>query len=326
MKRFNPEEFYSTQLNSHFHEDINLKKPGIELIAQYLNHKYNTKITCSSCFLTCVQTIIQLSNLKLSQTHYRHAFIVPYKTDHSVFIAYIKENNREVLMYSDAKGCDGKLATHLTETTGMPLYASQEERLSTGYLSHIDALVFARDVTRINTNTMLYYMPNLIEALASKTLVCGGYKGFRMPNKLLKTTQLSHLISTEQNTRLTSEKVHKNETLTQFRARYSYDGEPTYLQEKGIKYAAILQIQFYINAIEKELARTLSQEIKHKFIIGAKNTFVSHPTLHTFAANFLLLLSQPSIESIPSELLFNSIFYKKTPEQAHTTLSSCTIF
>ena len=320
MKRFNPDNFYSKELpDNRFHETIRLKQPGIELIAEYLNIKYGTHISCSPCFLICAEEIHQLSIEHHKQAHYRHAFIVQNEVNHAVLLVYVKEHYQEVILYSDAKGYDGKLALKLAETIGLPFYASRQEHIITGYLSHINALVFARDITRMDTKTVLYYMSNLIETLNKTSRVCGGYKDFMLPNKLLKTTQSIEIISNE----VTQQKIHKNETLAMFQARYSYGSESTYLQEKSMKYADIIKIIFYLNAIEQELECRLAPIVKHKFIIGAKNTLTSNNRLHEFAEHFLSLIAKPSLNELPSELLYNSIFYKKTPTQTDAILPSC---
>lgn len=327
MKRFNPDNFYSKELNHHCSESINLKKPGIELLAQYLHFKYGSNITWSPCFLICTEEINQLALQE--QASYRHAFIVHNtigQTESSVFVAYIKENNQKAIIYSDAKGSDRVLAKKLADTTELQVYASQKIRLSTAYLSHIDALVFARDITRINLETGNYYMPNLIEKLESRSFLFEGYKDFCMPNKLLKTSVFNELVLDEFDRNDASLTIHKHETLAAFRARFSYGDEPTYLHEKGIKYADIINIQFYLNEVEQALGRNVSLVVKNKFINGAKNTLALSKHLHDFSENFLRLMSQPGIKNIPTELLSNSIFYKTRSKQATVaTLASCTL-
>ena len=321
MNPFNPEDFYSTQgVNNQFQENINLKPPGIELTAQYLNNKYNTNITYSPCILACIGKIIKLSQLKHQRTHYRQAFIIQKKANLSVFIAYVQENNEEAIVYCNSSGSDETWAIKLAEDTYIQVYTSKNITSNTPYLSHIDALVLARDVIRKNTDGNYYDIQNLIDLLKSRSFECRGYKGFRMPVQLLKTSPLSFFILTEKDRVNASQKIYKNQTLTEFTARYSHKNEPTYIQEKSIKYAGIIQLQFYLNEIEKVIGRKLPFLYKREYIVGAKNTLASGIDLHNFAKYFLDSLSKSAIRPFFSEVVSNPIFNKKDTKQPTATL------
>jgi len=330
MERFNSEDFYSTELNEHYHEDINLKTRGNELIAEYLNFKYRTNISHALCFSACISMICKLRDDMVDKKDYRHAFIVQSDTDdHSFFIAYIKENNESAIIYNDAINFDHTFVEKISEATGIQVYTNRKTRLNTLYLSHIDALVFARDVTRMIPETNYFYMRNLIPTLNSRHVGFkpSNHKDFRLPNLFLKTTQRPEVILEEQDNIHLDQKIHKTETLAQFRARYSYgDAESSYLHEKGIKYIRIIEIMFYMNQIEGILGKKLSRLLKCKFITEAKNRLTLNGDLHDCAEKFLRLLSQPGTKKIPQSLVSEAFFNKKNHEPTTADiLSSCTM-
>lgn len=83
--------------------------------------------------------------------------------------------------------------------------------------------------------------------------------------------------------------IHKRETLTDFRNRYTdinietkvdFDSEITvndvysYPRKKGLKFAIIIRIQFYLNQVVRALENSLSREEKLDFICREKKIVI----------------------------------------------------
>lgn len=264
MNKFGPDKHYKIIPDKVVDSIAHLTHSGMELIIQYLNEKYNANIQQSDIpfyFLQDVEKYIDILNNKISEARknevdFRFAWLPG--TTHAVFIAYIKEGKEEAIFYSDSVGTEKKIpnfSQKLAELTGVPVYASLEGRQADPYSCYVDALVFGRDVTGYNINTGNYRIPNLLSVLKDRVEQKLGHNSFevKLPNELLKTSQLSKFTDFHTEEKGEDKLIHKAETLTLFRERYSKkalinDHEKivsTYLAEKGMKYVDIIEIQFY---------------------------------------------------------------------------------
>ncbi|MDR3502129.1 MAG: hypothetical protein P4L79_06050 [Legionella sp.] len=319
-----------------------IKQPtsaGLELISQYLNYKYQANICHPIIYCTGAEmgmfrlnaadkgkpdylrpkikylglrTAQDINYIKYitpyireaqkMQGDYRQAFIIFHK-GHATFMAYIKEGAKEALLYSDTVNNHPKYIPELQKVTGVKVYATVDARQADHWSCHTDGLVMGRDITGINPQTNQYFIPNILERLEKRAIQRSGYFLAYLPDELLKTAQIPAFVSL--NKELSDEVVHKNETLDEFRKRYSSrltlinrktaerkeKDISVYLQKKGDKYSEIMQIQFYLNEIEDELGALLSVQ-KDAFIVKAKEMLRNgENSLHDFSEQFLKELS-----------------------------------
>lgn len=308
IKKFNPPDFYS------MHDNKTLVEPtfaGRQLVIQYLNKKYQTNIsepiddkdpqtpvTLHSDFL--IKHLLQLKN---KEGDHREAFVLQsdrHSSKHAVFLAYIKEGEKQGLLYSDTQRHQAQVfAQELNQKTGIKVFFTYTGRQADYHSCFTDSLVFGRDVTRKNATAGAYLYENLIHSLECREKkIHEGYSEAKLPNFLLKTAQLSDFVNLHKNVQSADETIHKNENLEKFRERYSEirgdDDSSSYLQIKGNKYAKIMEIQFYINEIESNIERFLLDEELNVFISKAKSFMKNielakdnHDDLYNLAVDFL---------------------------------------
>lgn len=320
--------------NDGYNKAISPRQPGDELVAQYYAEKYHTLITIHEGDLLTFAAEINkyISEVRSKEGNCRHAFFVGATSMHCTPIIYLKENGTEAIFFADSKGINLFVTEFIFEMAKINVYAIKESRQADGYSCYTDALVFCRDATAINEKTGEYYIPNLLNHLqknssfSSKT---GVYEITQLPQKLLKTNQISNFTDQENSTEI----IHKKETLVEFRKRYTDRGvsvcKPrdesaeekdvsSYLRKKGIKYADVIEIQFYINQLKEKLGDLWTTDIGKEFIAEAKQIFLTQPAvhkgrqgLHEFAENFLFKI-QNSNNGVPKKPEANSIYKANT--------------
>jgi len=259
---------------------------------------------------------------------YRVAFIVGIT--HSTPIIYMKENNKEAVLIAGTKGAklsDKDLAA-LQVSPEVPIYMVQNPRQTDFVSCHTDAVIFGKDATGKNSEQH-YLVPNLLSRLEARSINAEHYKIAMLPDELLKTSQLPAFVKEHKEQEDIQVHQHKNkpETLNAFRARYTkpvfinekkdeimfqgkfqtsndflekYRGDDNfteknfnnYLREKGLKFIDIIEIQFYVNELEKAAGQKLTSVERENFVVGAKeafksNTDLDNPRLHTWAIQFL---------------------------------------
>ncbi|MDX2346306.1 MAG: hypothetical protein QNK11_05505 [Legionella sp.] len=228
-----------------------------------------------------------LKNIRQQSGDCRKAFILIDGSKHAIFMVYIKEGNKEGILYSDSLSSNSEVFRKIHAHTGIRVFSHTDQRQADSYACYVDALVFARDTTGIDPSTGQYKIPNLLGLLEEQQYqINAGYSLIKLPHILLKTAQISNFIRNHKNLDKSDEKIHKNETLDKFRERYTESSRASYLKQKAIRYARIIQIQFYLNEIEKELDSPLSQDKKALFVKEAKKA-LKQGELHAFSESFL---------------------------------------
>ncbi len=329
MLKFNLKDFASVGLPT---------KNGITLIVQYLNNKYQSNINCpvasysfqgqsnegnflqpipkyvdANNYVKIKSLISEARNKSSAHFNYREAYILSGGSgteQHAVFMVYITEKGREGILFSDSLGSSKDIAENIQHETGIKVYYTPQKRQADMESCYIDALVFGRDTTGIDPETGEYLIPNLLSFLKTEAGPYG-QTSVKLPNELLKTAQLSEFVSYHKNH--SDKKIHKDETIDEFRLRYSRDQTKggttkkisTYLSEKGNKYTKIMAIQFYLNEIEKELGYPLKDEVKINFIKNAKKV-IKIKALHHFSEDFLTSISEAS-ENLTSSREMNQL-------------------
>lgn len=335
MQKFEPELFFVVQSDVISGDIVGPTIEGAKLIAQYINSKYHANICCpveedtpivsssTEAVITPTQHFIKvpffgvspqfnslISEAKTKSGDYRQAFIFSdsKRVKHVAFVAYIREGNNEGILYSDSLGSNRISANLIHKITETKVFYNYLGRQAADIGCITDALVFGRDITRMNPETGQYIIQNLLGLLEGREeKVADGLSLVKLPNELLKTAQTSKFIDFNKDMNKLQEKIHKDETIDEFRDRYSkdistHDGSTkrisTYLHTKGNKYRDIMEIQFYLNEIEKEIGHSLPDNIKKDFISDAK-TAIKVKELHIFSERFLNKLSEYNDSSLP---------------------------
>lgn len=288
---FNPSQYYVVGTDQKISDEKNnlqvipLQK-GRELVEQYYAKKYRTNISFprdNSSYVDTTSFVFDinkyLTKAREKKEDHRQAFLLGAEATHAIPIIYVREDGKEAILYADSKGINEWNIQQITDT-GLKVYAIKEPRQSDSYSCYSDALVFGRDTTAKNKDGS-YKIPTLLSALKSSEKKEKNYYSTKLPDELLKTSQIKEF--TDYHTERSDRKIHKNETIDQFRKRYTENAEvkshtknerkniSTYLRKKGIKYADIIEIQFYINELSREAGTLWSDEIRKNFIDQAKN-------------------------------------------------------
>ena len=328
VKRFDPTLFYSILKSSAILDpDRNLVvrplEDGVELVAEYYAKKHRASISLPKQYSQAGSFFIDLASFSTSINEYlkdirkggidcRHAFLVGAATPHASPIIYMRQNGEEGLLLADSMGgtTAGFIATIIEN---LNIYVVEKPRLSDFYSCYTDALVFCRDTTAMVGETNEYYIPNLLQALKARSMVRMGYFAIKLPDELLKTTQLPEFLSANQeNSR--DRKIHKKETLGLFRERYTEKNvsvkrkkKPidmaSYARKKGIKFADIIEIQFYINQISQDTKDAFTDRERQLFIKQAKGILLSQGVPHVGRTG-LYLFSREVIKRLNPQHVF----------------------
>lgn len=302
LKKFNREDYYKTGNDLSYKEEekgfyVELYPEGRELINNHYSSKYNTNIA----FLTHSDDIGDDKDIAFARDkkieNYRKAFIIG--DTHSELIVYLKEKNKECILYADSINiCGNAYALQLYDLMKIPLYIVDDIRQRDLYSCHTDALVMARDITAKDMKSEDYQYKNLFSKIEtrsknkSKLLLANENKKYVdapifdaiLPNVLLKTSQRSEFVLKhyEKN----HEKIHKTESITKFLRRHterlkimsekenshSFESRKVkrYLLLKGRKYADIIEIQFYLEQLKEIFSENWDKSRSLEFIKIAK--------------------------------------------------------
>lgn len=289
IEKFNSELFF--EVNYDYKIDapyLTIHLRGIELIAQYYAEKYDAQlIFCADLadFQHALHEFL-LENKKERLQDYRCAFIIGGHTTHAMPVIYLRENNQEAFLCADSlgtqirfiepnivtAGVNQKVAKLIKQETEIKTFIVVEQRQADLYSCFTEAVIFARDCVGKNKHSQEYICKNLYQKLDERAILTHGVYQVKLPDLLLKTSQISHFrqIHREQTAALISSK----ETLDQFNLRYSaeYHAKSVnqYLQKKSVKFAQIIEIQYYINQLTQLLAAKLTPELKKQWVQEGK--------------------------------------------------------
>jgi len=163
------------------------------------------------------------------ETHdqeYREAFILGPGTAHNIPVIYLREKGEEAILYANTlaihtASCIPEFSDTLKRKHNINVYVVEETRQADIYSCGVDALAFAKDAVAINKRNGKYRIENLLTQLKARATRYNNYYSVRLPNELLKTAQISKFVDLHQENN--SKKIHKNETLAEFRKRYTYE-------------------------------------------------------------------------------------------------------
>lgn len=288
----------------YLHPDQNAR----ELISQYYSDKYSATIyfpiesqtsnlvlhSSISSFAKNIKYHLAMAKEKYGNGDCRIAFFLGTDGPHATPVIYMKENGHEGILYADSKGADSHKA-NLMAQSGIPVYAVLDKRQRDGYSCYLDAILFGRDATAKNPKTNDYTIQNLLLLLKSNAEKKEMFYTITLPSELVKTSQLSSFTKFHHGKNPTDKIIHihknKPETLKQFRDRYTQKNVkliptlyeiswgakeitganiPSYLRDKSIKLADIIEIQFYANLMKKILGDKFTDRMLSNFIKTAK--------------------------------------------------------
>lgn len=324
-----PEETYRVT-DERFNVNIKLKAPGQALIAQYYNDKYHANIICESeATFKNLKSIIE--EARKQPGDYRMGICLStFKpiTGHTTPIVYVKEGKEEGIIISDSLGTPPVIAEALSAMMTKPkphVYTDFTKRQSDLTSCYADGVVFCAIAAGIDPKTGQYRIPNILSKLRVRENK-GAYSVINFPDEFLVLFQKSAAMAAQEEK--AGRVIHKHksaegkeidETLPQHRERYTkplteesilqiikkHADDPdfkvsetinTYLREKGHKFADLIEIQFYIEQIFKEVGNLFTLPIWEQFVESAKNELNSQgphnsrPGLHEFAEKFLAKL------------------------------------
>jgi len=332
MKKFDYEEFYECipeetyrVTDERFNVNVKLKAPGQALIAQYYNDKYKANIICESdASFKRLAAIITEARRNETDDFRMGICLSIFKpiTGHTTPIVYVKEGKDEGLIISDSLGTPPIIAQAIHAMTGLRVYTDFTKRQSDMTSCYTDGVVFCSIGAGKDPKTGQYRIPNILSKLRVKEEK-EGYSIINLPDEFLVLFQKSVAMAAQEEKAGRIIHKHKNaegkendETLPQHRARYSkaltqesileiikkHKDEPdfkvsetinTYLREKGLKFADLIEIQFYIEQLYEELGSVFTITIWEQFVENAKKELSSQgqldsrPGLHDFAEQFL---------------------------------------
>lgn len=371
MKRFDQHDYYQICRDSKivdfpYNLGIKLRPSGVNLIINYYDSKYHSKIN-SSTDGSIFESVFDVANNHLtkirskSKTHenYREAFILDPLEFHSVLFIYIKEKGKEAILFANSTGVSANDLEGLKEFAktcakeNIIAFCVTNRRQADIYSCHTDAIILGKDATAIDPITQQYKISNLLEKLENpKRAIQIGENLYdvKLPDELLRTAQIFSFL--EEHQEKSERIVHKNQTLTMFRDQYTDKNinirtetnqiipknVASFARKKGLKYSDIIEIQFYLEEIEKEY--NLSDHQRNEFIKLAKQEFQkqlsmsqgieNRPGIYEFAEEFLMGLKLDEKQRFKMEnekeqnpKPFNK---KESPQRTHKRSSPETLF
>lgn len=320
---------------------------GQQLIYQYYEDKYlfKAKLIYSDSNDPNLASKISaaLEDVRKTKGDVRVPFFISGYGNHTAPLIYIREGEEEAILYADSLGKVESQSRAINALTKIPVYTVNAGRQMDYHACHTDTMVFLRQATGKKSGDELI-IPNLLSFLKQnsqlKTNEQGEYYIAKLPHALLITSQSRGFIDKNRDPE-NKMSVHKDKDLDTFREQYNIETSTRtmdelfaditalqtkdpqkekeemekekkglmnlYLYKKGIKYADIVEIQFYLEEINEQLNENhpspLTDEQKKDFIskakaelktqgpithyISEKPLVMSRPGLHQFAENYL---------------------------------------
>lgn len=332
LQKFEAKHFYETIEDSSylndkkFHQRARPTSRGALLIADYYKSKYDCHISLFiprtfydiytlvlKDFIIEFPTILtELREKAKESKEFRQAILINYGKVHTIPLIYIKDKKHEVLLYANSLyTCENQISDleQLHHKIKLPIYYISKPRQKDGNSCRNDALIIARDATAKRDGCFI--MPDLATFFESHSVRIKGKSGVHslqsLPPHFLKSAQDSTFFDSYNSKEINKIPVHKKETITLFKKRYTYKKtgvhDPygntkikdvsSYVIEKGLKNRNIIKIQFY--------ASQLPPKFKNEFIVKAKKLLKDNIGL---------------ADAIQTRILHEhaEIFYKKSAE------------
>jgi hypothetical protein len=262
-----------------------LLQPGIDLVAEYYSYKYQMPALIKTWEIEEVIAKLKAADfleIRNSSQPIRIPFLI--SGSHSAPVVYLKQEGKEYLLFFDSLGDMYNPIFSATAFPDFTIYTSESNvRQRDFYSCHTDAMVFLRELTGKDEKGN-YLMPDLLEKLEQNKIEAGNDLEknicvFKLFDDLLITVQAPRFMEGREEQSISHQTVRRHENLEKFLNKYPLDKmmsenkAPTfsrYLREKGLKFTHIIEIQFYVNALQERLGERFTKEIKDEFISSAK--------------------------------------------------------
>ncbi len=308
-------DYYSIKKDHHILDDkyqtyLQPTLRGNQLLAQYYEKKYQTKITfgltlpdgtveqfcgeaCNNLFLE--QLTQHFTQAKIDpNANYREMFyVISNASQHATPILYVQEKDKCYLLALDSCVPTKFLTADKVEVEGIgeiKIYGDNATgpagRQADHFSCFVDAIVMGCKMTKKDKSGAYAISLDSIAFDDNKHTISN------LPLELLVTAQRSKWYDLALQGRAEDTAVHtrdKPETLEQFRTRYRYKiermdnkigkkeaEENHYLRLKSLKYGVIIQIQYYINLLKATCGDAWTEEMETKFCQEAKAAFKKH--------------------------------------------------
>lgn len=338
MKKFDPKAHYivGTEETYRVTEErlnvtVKLKEEGQRLIAQYYNEKYKANI-----HVAVGKTPGELRKFirdltKETKEDCRIGICVSKfvegPTSHSFPMVYIREGGEEGLLVSDSLGSGKEVAQLLSALTGIHVYINLDKRQADLLSCHTDAIKYCAMGAGKDPEKKTYLIPNILQQLKVGEINEGTYSTIKQPKEFLTLYQRSKAMALhEDKSDRLIQTGEKKRTLPQQRESYTRaltkestfkisaahsedtdfvppDTINVYLRSKGLKFADLIEIQFYVNQLKEELKEFFPEKAQKIFIKEAKRflhsqrDLATREGLHTFAEDFLVTMKK-GIEAV----------------------------
>lgn len=314
---------------------VKLNNNGIKLVGEYYSNKYGMeKLTLSPDIYSFINTINSKKEELMKDGEIRLPFVigstVPIRSKdtsseskHSTPAVYVKKGNIEAILIFDSRisPFDAKL---IADRTGKQVYTVDMQRQSDLYSCHSDALIFLRELTGIDQQGN-YLIPDLLEKMNPKdpnknpAIV-------KLMDRLLITAQLPEFLDSQKEGK---DFIHtyqgKPETINDFLKRYPevhFDGKKiqpasSYLRKKGLKYANLIEIQYYLNQLQEILKEKFTNELRNNFIKDAKIELKSQGEV-----NYENLMSRKGLFELTEQYLAKGFGVNWSAQRTHERIGS----
>lgn len=325
--------YYKEITDREFESDYRIIQPtelGVRLLAQNFNWRQGCDINITPSaedFFRNYEKELDFATEPKGEV--RKAFIVDSSLSHSKPIIYLQHGGRRAIFFADSLGMNPWIAKQVAQwqkQTKTDFYVVCETYQRDHVSCHTGALMLCNMATRKDASGN-YIIPDLLTFLGknSMKLDYDFYQVIRLPPHFLVLSQRRdfHRMYFDSSQRDTIIHYHKNrpETLDDFLARNPYTPikfkiEPTqmahgqYLTVKSYKLKKIIEIQFYINELQKALPQSWNETLRKEFFTQAKEYFKSKDVtiqqelksvgLHTFTRNYWTkLLAKLQVTAYP---------------------------
>lgn len=285
---------------------LELEKASGVLIAEYYAWKYLANITLATQKSLSLDLHKAINHGK-GLPEYREAILVDFAKTHCVAITYLKQGDYQGLFVFDSTQSGHKHLMGALQSISIDIFSVEDTLQADHYSCHVHGMVAAREVTKMHSGQ--YVIPDLLSFLNKHSDKIGEryYAINKLPAALLIDSQLPGFITKysldeKDSEFVLSRKKYRDTVKTKFSGEKNIS---TYLLKKGLKFANILQIQFYLKEFENLVpADILTSNIQKDFVKKAKNFLAENKSsklnevvsLHDFAQKFIEELVRKDIK------------------------------
>lgn len=258
---------------------------GKALMKDYYDDKFHTniKLVAANQLDKIIELIEEEKKAHAAEPNYRITFIVDMETSsgfHSLPLIYVKENGEEGVLISDSNSSRSleydQFAENLLKKTNISTYVTTEDRQLDGFSCHVDAILYGKYATAWDKEKNDYLTPNILSTFKKGAEKKGKHEYYEvsaLSYNFLKTAQIKNFV-----TKYATKDTIKDITsfLEKHRRNYNAKGVSKiyddFLRKKGLAFANLIEIQFYVNQLKKLLPHAWPK-LNDPFMERAKKIF-----------------------------------------------------